>query len=83
MKKIEEFSSDDLSSTLCYAALLWPLSVFQRYSCYLLLLAFIVLGPEYMFPSIMFIRELNDNKQNFDPFELSVLKWNILASWLH
>ena len=31
-----------------------------------------------MFSSI--IRELNDNKQNFEPFELSILKWNILAS---
>ena len=55
------------------------LSVFWRDShCYLSLFAFIVLGPEYMFRSI--IRELNDNKQNFKPFELSILKWNILAS---
>ena len=31
-----------------------------------------------MFRSIMRKRELNDNKQTFEPFE--ILKWNILAS---
>ena len=33
-----------------------------------------------MFRSVMCKSELNDNKQNFEPFELSILKWNILAS---
>ena len=33
-----------------------------------------------MFRSIMCKRELYDNKQTFEPFELSILKWNILPS---
>ena len=33
-----------------------------------------------MFPSIMCKRELNDNKQMFERLELSIFKWNILAS---
>ena len=37
------------------------------------------------FRSIICKRELNDNKQNFEPFELSILKWNarvrVPAGW--